>query len=262
MNKSEKVLVGELMQESRLRSDEVNTLEKIVENFENFPISTREKLENFPNWVRHRDLARFLFKNEIYKKILEVPGVIFECGVLYGGSLATWLHLGEIYEPVNYGRRVFGFDTFEGFPDVGEKDKPANPKYPELYQAGTYSAKKAESNLFELFELIDKTRKIPQIPRMRMVKGDVCKTVPDIINSDKSILVSLLYLDLDLYEPTKVALETCLPRMPKGSIICIDELCYEDWPGETEALIDIFNINKLQLKRTPIVPNIAYAIVE
>lgn len=253
--------VSELMQESRLRNDEVDTLQRIVENFEEFPISTREKLENFPNWVRHRDLARFLFKSEIYKKIIEVPGVIFECGVLFGGSLASWLHLGEIYEPVNYGRRVYGFDTFEGFPDVSEKDMPVNPKYPELYKAGTYSASKAQEHMFQLFQDIDKTRKIPQIPRMRMVKGDVRQTVPETLNNDKSILISLLYLDLDLYEPTKVALEACLPRMPKGSVICIDELCYEDWPGETEAILDLFNVNNLELKRSPTVPNIAYAIV-
>jgi len=257
----EELITKELMQEGNLRNDEADTLSKVVENFEKFPISTREKLENFPNWVRHRDLARFLFKSEIYKQIVEIPGVIFECGVLYGGSLATWLHLGEIYEPVNYGRRVYGFDTFEGFPEVTKKDIPKNPKYPNLYQAGTYSSQEAQNDIYELFGLLDKTRKIPQIPRMRLVKGNIIDTLPSVLE-DKSILISLLYLDVDLYEPTKKAIELCLPRMPKGSLICIDELCYEDWPGETEALIDLFNINNLRLKRSSIVPNIAYAIVE
>ncbi len=251
-----KKIINTLMQESRLRNDEVDTLKKINSNFDTFPLETKEKLENFPNWVRHRDLARFLYKAEIYKSIIKVPGVIFECGVLYGGSLATWLHLGEIYEPVNYGRRVYGFDTFDGFPDVSEEDKPVNPKYPELYQAGTYSSEKAEKHIFELFPLIDKTRKIPQIPRIRLVKGDVCETVSQVLQEDKSILVAMLYLDLDLYKPTKEVLEACLPRMAKGSIICIDELCYEDWPGETQAVYDVLNINNLTIERSPIVPNI------
>jgi len=252
---SDKV-VNSLMQESRLRKDEVNVLGQIVSNFESFPITTREKLENFPNWVRHRDLARFLYKADLYRSIIDVPGVIFECGILYGGSLATWLHLGEIYEPVNYGRRVFGFDTFDGFPDITDNDKPINPKYPELYQKGTYSSKNAEKHINELFPLIDQTRKIPQISRIRLVKGDVCKTIPQILEVDKSILISILYLDLDLYKPTKAVLEACLPRMCKGSLICIDELCYEDWPGETQALFDTLNLNELTIERSPIVPNI------
>jgi len=251
-----KKIINTLMQESRLRNDEVDTLKKINSNFETFPLGTQGKLENFPNWVRHRDLARFLYKAEIYKSIVKIPGVIFECGVLYGGSLATWLHLGEIYEPVNYGRRVYGFDTFTGFPDVSEEDKPINPKYPELYKTGTYSSEKAEKHIFELFPLIDKTRKIPQIPRIRLVKGDVCKTVPEVLKEDRSVLIAMLYLDLDLYKPTKEVLEACLPRMTKGSVICIDELCYEDWPGETQAVYDIFDVNNLVIERSPIVPNI------
>jgi len=250
--------VKELFQSTRLKSEEVQTLEKIYENFATFPIPLRQKLENFPNWVRHRDLARFLYKAEIYRSIVNVPGVVIEAGVLFGGSLATWLHLGEIFEPVNYGRRVFGLDTFTGFPEVTKQDMPLNAKYPELYKVGTYSAKDAEQHIFELFGLLDKTRKIPQIPRMRLIKGDVRKTLPALLAEDKSIIISLLYLDVDLYAPTKEAIDVCISRMPKGSVICIDELCYEDWPGETQAVIDCFkNLNSITIERSPFVPNIA-----
>ena len=91
---------------------------------------------------------------------------------------------------------------------------------------------------------------------MRLVKGDVRKTVPELLEKDKSVLIALLYLDVDLYEPTKAVIEACLPRMSKGSVICIDELCYEDWPGETEAVLDLFNANNLKIERSPTVPNI------
>jgi hypothetical protein len=49
--------------------------------------------------------------------------------------------------------------------------------------------------------------------------------------------VSLLYLDFDIYEPTAVALEHFLPRMPKGSIVAFDELYkfkLESFPFEPE----------------------------
>lgn len=254
-------IAKELFQPDKMKDGEMQALNGIIESFEKFPISTREKLENFTNWVRHRDLARFLFRSEIYKRILNIPGVIFECGVFYGCSLATWLHLGEIYEPVNYNRRVFGFDTFSGFPNICEKDMPKDPKHPDLYKAGTYDASTAENNIYELFSLLDKTRKLSQIPRMRIIKGDVRNTVREVLENDKSIIISLLYLDLDLYEPNKAVIETCLPRMPKGSIICFDELGYEDWPGETHALLDTLNLNKTSIERCYYVPQISFITI-
>ena len=39
-----------------------------------------------------------------------------------GGGLFTWAQLSAIYEPVNHNRKIFGFDSFEGFPDIGHKD--------------------------------------------------------------------------------------------------------------------------------------------
>ena len=113
-----------LFENSALKSEELNTIKSIQENFENSKLGIHEKLENFPNWVRHRDLARFILKYEIYKSILNIPGSIMECGVLYGGGVSTWLHLGEIFEPVNYGRKVFAFDTFSGFPEITDEDLP------------------------------------------------------------------------------------------------------------------------------------------
>lgn len=246
---------------NKLRGGEGEALQRLVENFDRIDLSTREKLENFTNWVRGRDLARFLFRSEIYRSILNVPGVVIEAGVLYGGSLSTWVHLGEIYEPVNYGRRVIGFDTFTGFPHVNEVDKPEQQKFPEYYQAGTFSAETVEQDIREVFSMLDQTRKLAQIPRVELVKGDICDTLPAMIERDKSMLVSLLHVDIDLYEPTKAAIATCLPRMPKGAVICFDELCYRDWPGETAAVLELFDLNTLHIQRSPYVPNIAYVTI-
>lgn len=240
-----------------IRQGELEACRELENNFVAFPTDMQTKLQNFPNWVRHRDLARFLFKADIYRSILTVPGMIFECGVLYGGGMSTWLHLNEIYEPVNYGRRVFGFDTFSGFPSVSANDIPKNPKYPEIYQKGTYSAAEAEGQVRDVFDLIDRTRKLPQFPRARVVKGDVTIELPRLLQEDRSITIALLYLDLDLYEPTRACIEACLPRMPKGSVICIDEINFETFPGETQAVYDCLDLRTVTMERVPWVPNIA-----
>jgi len=243
---------------SHLQASEKLAIDELHKLFYQFSISDVDKFENFPLWVRHRDLARFLYKAEIYKSIINVPGSVMECGVLYGGSMATWLHLGEIFEPVNYGRRVIGLDTFEGFPRTSEFDSPPDPRYPDLYQPGTYNVGDNYNRIRRALECVDATRKLAQLPRLDLIKGDILETLPRLLESDQSLQISILYLDLDLYEPTRFALEQCLPRMMKGSVVCIDELCYPDWPGETRALRDVLDLRVVQsVERSPIVPNIA-----
>ncbi len=59
--------------------------------------------------------------------------------------------------------------------------------------------------------------------RVQLVKGDAVKTIPKFVNDNPHVLVSLLFMDFDLYEPTRVALEHFLPRMPRGAIVAFDE---------------------------------------
>jgi hypothetical protein len=75
-------------------------------------------------------------------------------------------------------------------------------------------------------------------------------------------VVSLLFMDLDLYEPTRVALEQFVPRMPKGAIIAFDELDNPIWPGETLAAMAAIGLNKLSLRRFPWDPYVGYAVIE
>ena len=75
--------------------------------------------------------------------------------------------------------------------------------------------------------------------------------VPEFVKSRPDLVVAMLILDTDLYEPTKVALETFLPYMPKGAIVVLDEVAYRNFPGETKALREVFDMNKIELKRLP-----------
>ena len=75
-------------------------------------------------------------------------------------------------------------------------------------------------------------------------------------------MVSLLYLDLGLYEPTKIALENFLPRIPKGGIIAFDELNIDGMPGETVAALEAVGISNLRLERFPFEPNVCIAVLE
>ena len=160
-------------------------------------------------------------------------------------------------EPANLTRRIYGFDTFEGFPEVGEKDlNPVmSPKRGQLY-ANAYD------ELTELIEIYDSNRFLGQVEKVQLIKGDVVKTIPEFIARNTHLLVSLLFLDLDLYEPTKVAIENFCPRMPKGAIIAFDELDNPIWPGETTALLETLGVARLKIERIEFDPYIGFAVID
>jgi hypothetical protein len=168
----------------------------------------------------------------------------------------AWAKLSAILEPVNLTRRIYGFDSFAGFPSIAEKDK-TGPAW-ETAQPGALRADSYDE-LLRLIELYDKDRYLGHIPKVELVKGDATQTIPAFVASHPHVVVSLLFLDFDLYEPTKVALESFVPRMPKGAIIAFDELDNPLWPGETNALIDTLGMGKLELERVDFDPYIAFA---
>jgi hypothetical protein len=226
--------------------------------FERNPESWEVKIENFPKYVRRQNITRFLALYEIFKRIIPVKGSVVECGVNRGFGVMSWAKFSAILEPVNLTRRVYGFDTFAGFPSVAEKDR--------AHSTGTPSAGDlAASDYDEILELSrnhDSTRFLGHIPKVDLIKGDATKTIPAFVETHPHLIVSLLYLDFDLYEPSKVALENFIPRMPKGAIIAFDELDNPLWPGETLAMLEVFRNKPLRLERLPFDPFISFAVIE
>lgn len=218
-----------------------------------------EKLEAFPKYASRQAIAKFLTKHEIFKRILHINGSIVECGVLHGGGLFTWAKLSSIFEPANHVRKVIGFDTFEGFPSVAEQDTRTGT-FGELKAAGLTGSH--INHIREAIDVYDANRPISHIPKVELVQGDLTVTAPQYLVANPHLVVSLLYLDVDLYEPTKVAIETFLPRMPKGSIIAFDELNARIFPGETLAVLETVGIRSLRIERFPFDSYVSFAVLE
>lgn len=223
--------------------------------FQRHPGSLETKLDNFPKYVRRQALTRFLALYEIFKQILPIKGSVIECGVYEGFGLMTWARLSAILEPVNFTRRVYGFDTFQGFQSVSRKDKTGISN--AVQRGGLYADSYDE--LRELAAINDSTRFIGHIPKVTLIKGDATNTIPQFIKDNPHLLVSLLFLDFDLYAPTKAALDHFLPRMPAGAILAFDELDNPLWPGETEACVELLKLRRLTIERVPFDPYIGFA---
>lgn len=221
-----------------------------------------DKLDNFPRFVSRQTLSIFLAKHELMKMALPVHGNIVECGVFMGGGLFTWAQLSAIYEPVNHTRRVIGFDTFQGHAAVSDRDDAKGAGVPsEHKQEGSYKFSHMDE-LKESIELFDLNRSIGHIEKVELVQGDATSTIPRYVEENPHLVVSLLYLDFDLFEPTRVAMEKFLPRMPKGAVIGFDELNQKQWPGETLAVMEEVGLRNLRIKRFPHTPALSYAVIE
>jgi hypothetical protein len=226
--------------------------------FERNADSWESKMENFPKYTRRQDLTRFLALYEIFKRALHVKGSIIECGVYQGFGVMTWAKLSAILEPVNLMRRIYGFDTFSGFPELSPKDRSAANTH---LRTGELAAD-AYEEIKELAAIHDSTRFLGHIPKVTLIKGDAVRTIPGFITEHPHLVVSLLFLDFDLYEPTKAALEHFLPRMPKGAIIAFDQLDNPLWPGEAQAMLEAFGGRPPRLERLTFDPYIAFAAIE
>ena len=234
--------------------------------FKNSSGTYLEKLENFAKYVPRQRIAYFLAKYEMFKKVLDVQGVIVECGVYLGGGLMTFAQLSAILEPYNRQRKIIGFDTFEGFRELSKKDltlSKIQQKPPVYKKEKGLSISLGEFNELEkAIELFDKNRFMSHLQKVFLVKGDASKTIPLYLKKNPHTVISLLYLDFDLYRPTKTALELLLPRIPKGGIVVFDELNTEIYPGETRAVMEMVGIHNLRIQRFPFEPNVSYAVIE
>lgn len=228
----------------------------IARLFESSTDSVEDRLANFPRYARRTHLTRFIALYELFKRVLNVKGSIIECGVFRGFSLMTWAKLSAILEPTNLTRRIYGFDSFTGFPSISKQDLPHLTGVTE----GSLSSE-LEGELRALIDLYDQDRFLGHIPKVQLVTGDIARTVPEFIEKNSHLVVSLLFLDVDLYEPTRVALEMFVPRMHAGSVIAFDELDNPLWPGETQAAIEAVGISRLNIQRFEFDPYIGFAVL-
>ena len=101
---------------------DVDTRAAALELFRSNPLPDDELLWNLGLWTNRQAMARTLWMTDLYRRALDVHGVVMEFGVRWGRNLALFQSLRGIYEPYNYTRKIVGFDTFSGFPSVSEQD--------------------------------------------------------------------------------------------------------------------------------------------
>jgi len=242
----------------RSSDEELKLVDELANLFKNSSLSLQEKLVNPSIFMRRQELSMIIGNYEVFKLIREVKGSIFYFGVYHGNGMMNFANLAAALEPFNHSREIIGFDTFTGYPEISEKDKTHGKSFHTLVEGG-FSSKSLEF-LNELIKIYDKNRPLNHVPKIHLVEGDISKTLPEYLAKNQHTVVSLVVLTINLYEPTKLALTTLWPRIPKGGIVIIHSLNEDYYPGATKAVFD--SLGSVKINTFPFTPNMAYIVKE
>jgi len=169
---------------------------------------------------------------------LAVEGDFVECGVYRGGLSA--LMLDKILSN-QIDKKLWIYDTFQGMSeptevDISTKNENAVDAFNTLKNEITGYADwcKATINIVEsTLNLVSSDYK----NYCHLIQGKVEDTLQIIDNLPKRI--SLMRLDTDWYESTKIELETFYNMLSAGGIIIIDD--YRYWQGQKLAVDEFFD---------------------
>lgn len=199
--------------------------------------------QRVPMPVVHNLEKALMIKKLIWQlNVDKTEGDYFEFGVAQGNSIkaaelaikrARYTQLGISA----LDRKIWGFDTFTGFTSPSEIDSH-----------GTWSGSKYNDK----FEIVKKRfRNSSNVTLIQCdacsltAEGSACFTFDDFGIPEES-RAGLVLLDMDLYAPTKSALDWMKPKLGQGTFVIFDELYYfaarED-RGELRALRDFQNQN-------------------
>ena len=141
--------------------------------------------------ISRQAFSRNLARTKLFEISMNVPGCVVECGSHRGNGLGLYYNLSSTLEPTNFNRKIISFDTFEGFPSVSTKDL-------DFAKEGQMSD--VDFNfLKEAVEINELNRVNGHIEKLMFVQGDANKTIPKFVEENPWLLVSLLYIDFDLY---------------------------------------------------------------
>ena len=193
---------------------------------------------------------------DLFSYIENVHGDIVECGVFKGSGMMVWLKLLNMYTP-NDSRKVIGFDFFgkdfvnelkddidkNGMAQVFDRCNVENDELSVEFITNKFIKAGIDKNKFEL------------------IKGDVSKTTKEFALVNPGLRISLLYMDVDIEEPTYNALVNLWDRVSVGGIVVFDEYAYHVW-SESNAVDRFVRDNNLVLYKLNVPAPTAYIVKE
>ena len=172
--------------------------------------------------LKNKSLLGEIKSNSLYNVGLycsNLDGDFAELGCHWGG---TSFLLASILKPPH---KIYAFDSFEGLPKSVEQDEF---NLPEGYLIADYDWVKQY--------LSAHNERVNINSKVELYKGWIEDTLINI--KDKSL--SLIHVDLDLYAPTKFAIQTLWDQLVSGGFMVFDDYKWNSTPGVKIAVDEFF----------------------
>lgn len=231
---------------------------ELFDLLKNYPATPEESERSLGLFIRASLLSRLFAIQEIYEKIVPLPGVILDVGTWRGQTAVVCENLRAIFEPLHFNRRIICFDTFEGYKGFSSEDKPT-----PTHRDGTYKVSpRYDEYLSDLLVLHEKNNAMGHNHgKHTVIKGDCLKTIPQFLNEKSSEIIALAFFDLNSVTPTAEAFELIYPRMVPGGIIALWQLTRDSVPAEGMVYTkQILNKCPHQIFRSKYYPGLCYLV--
>lgn len=167
-----------------------------------------------------------------------IEGDIVECGVYNGNTMAF---IGEISDEFNLNKKIWGYDTFDGFVENSFTDKDIDFKTGKkvIYDSSDiyYSLNEVKNNI--------KQNNNKNFQKYIFIEGNILETLN--IKENFPNKISFLRLDTDIYKTTKKQLEILYDKLVPGGVLHIDD--YGICPGVKTAVDNFFSNKNIWLHR-------------
>jgi hypothetical protein len=190
------------------------------------------KADNFAGRTVNR---LHMMYSPFFEQIRDLDGDVVECGVGVGRTFLVFATI--MYRDLGFNsKKLFGFDSFEGFPEPSEYDRSErNPKKGEW----NYSSPSDIIWTLKLFKCFNEPGfflKSFSQSNIVLEKGFFSTELFE--QAPKSI--ALLHLDCDLYMSYKICLENLWPLIVSRGLVIFDEYDTPRFPGAKKSIDEYF----------------------
>lgn len=193
--------------------------------------STEDVYAAFNGFIFSRDtrvIAKLLMRAWLFERVRNIPGDIVECGVFKGSGMASWLKIRAAMAP-NAFKRVVGFDMFDTNALIASLDAHDKTTMAELFAGRSFALTPSYAE-----QLSDQLTAMG-LTGFELVVGNIIETSQQYVGVRPGAKISILYIDLDLAEPTYHTLVNLWPLVSDGGYVVFDEYGYHTW-SETQGV--------------------------
>ena len=207
-----------------------------------YKITKRFRKKNFTFNIKVKSVARTLYFKKMFDTISNIDGDIVECCI---GKSRTFQILAVLIQLSKEKRKLWGFDSFGGFPEPTKEDVSVRQS-----KKGEWK-RINEKQVVETLKTIGITSQFID-SQVKITKGFFDETLPKTDVKE----IALLHLDVDLYSSYKTCLEYLYPKVKRGGVVMFDEYASEeeqrDFPGAKKAIDEYLGYRKNLIKKDDI----------